>query len=134
MAEKTIAVTNDNTALGAQAPSTREPGRYVAPLVDIFETPEGLTLLADLPGVTAESIKVNLENNILTIEATPEAEQKLGEMLSREFEVLPFYRAFELNGDIDQDKITAELKNGVLTLKLPKSEAARPRQIPVAVK
>ena len=130
MAEQTVA------APEAQKPpmteSTRHHERYVAPPVDIYETRDGLVVLADLPGVAKEALDVRVDHNMLTIRgharhAVP------GEVTYREYELVNFFRQFELSDTVDQSRITADLKCGVLTLQLPKAEQAKPRQIEVRV-
>lgn len=128
MAESTVATPE------VQKPSTTEPThhqeRYVAPPVDIYETQEGLVVLADLPGVAQEALDVRVEQNRLTIRG--QARHGVpGEAVSREYALVNFFRQFELTENVDQSQITAELKNGVLTLTLPKAEEAKPRQIVV---
>ncbi len=109
---------------------TRQEERYAIPPVDIYEKEDGLTVLADLPGVTSEGLSVNVENGILTIEGKVER-QAAKDMISREFDLTSFYRQFRISETIDTEKIKATLKNGVLTLLLPKVEKAKPRQIPI---
>jgi HSP20 family molecular chaperone IbpA len=111
---------------------TRSQERYVAPPVDIYETSEGLVVLADLPGVAKEALDVRVENSLLTIRAKA-AHTARGEPVYREYELANFFRQFELNEKVDQQNISAELKNGVLTLNLPKAEEAKPRRIDVRV-
>jgi HSP20 family molecular chaperone IbpA len=128
MAEQTVA------APEAQKPpmteSTRNHERYVAPPVDIYETRDGLVVLADLPGVAKEALDVRVDHNMLTIRgharhAVP------GEVTYREYELVNFFRQFELSEKVDQSQISAELKRGVLTLHWPKAQEAKPRQIEV---
>jgi HSP20 family protein len=131
MAEKTVATPN-----GQQAVQTTEGTRtrewYIAPAVDIYEMPEELVVLADLPGVSGENVNVRVDNNILTIQGYSR-HMVPGEPMYREYALAHFFRQFELTERIDPAKISAELKHGVLTLHLPKAEAAKPRQIAVAV-
>lgn len=131
MAEKTIP-----TAREEKTPSSREVTRsrerYIAPPVDIYETKEGLGLIADLPGVSKERLDVRVENSILTIQGS--ASHKIpGDSVYREYELVNFFRQFELGEKVDQGRITADLKHGVLTLTLPKAEEAKPRRIEVKV-
>jgi HSP20 family protein len=131
MAEKTVAA-----ASGKQVPTgremTRAQERYIQPPVDIYETPEGLVLLADMPGVAPSDLEVRLEENILTIKG--KAKHAIDkEPTYREFELVNFFRQFELSEHVDQEKIAARLNNGVLMLQLPRAEKAKPRQIPVQV-
>jgi HSP20 family protein len=133
MAEKTVATTSGRpAATAAGREKTRDQERYIQPPVDIYEMPEGLVLLADLPGVAPGALNVRLEDSILTIQA--KAQHAIAaEPIYREFELVNFFRQFELSDQVDQGKITARLNNGVLTLELPKAEKAKPRQIAVQV-
>jgi HSP20 family protein len=130
MAEKTVARTEETAPVVAE--ETRTTERHMTPAVDIYETAEGLVLMADLPGVDQENLEIGLDNNILTIRGVSRPAAP-GELVSREYELVPFFRRFELGEKIDQAKITAELKHGVLTLQLPKAEAARARRIHIQV-
>jgi HSP20 family molecular chaperone IbpA len=106
--------------------------RYIQPPADIYETEEGLALLADLPGVSPNDLKIRLEENILTIQATAKHLVE-SEPIYREFELYNFFRQFELSEEVDQEKITAELNHGCLKLLLPRAEKAKPREIQVRV-
>jgi HSP20 family protein len=130
MAEKTVATAEVQQPTTTE--STRHQERYVAPPVDIYETPDGLVVLADLPGVAKEALDVRVDNNVLTLRG--QARHAVpGEVTYREYELVNFFRQFELNEKVDQQRITADLKCGVLTLNLPKAEEAKPRQIEVRV-
>ena len=131
MAEKTVATTSGKPAQ-TEKEITRAQERYVQPPVDIYEKPDGLVLLADLPGVEPNDLCVKLEDNILTIQATPK-HRITAEPIYREFELVNFFRQFELSDQVEQGKISARLNHGVLTLELPKAEKAKPRQISVQV-
>ena len=131
MAEKTVATTSGPQMTTARE-GTRAQERYVQPPVDIYETPEGLVLLADLPGVAPSDLEMRLENNILTIQGKAK-HVLMGEPIYREYELVNFFRQFELSEIVDQEKITAGLKHGVLTLQLARAEKAKPRQIAVQV-
>lgn len=88
--------------------------------------------MADMPGVTAEKLNVNLHDNVLTIDGEAEKLEGKGEVeIFREFETGRYFRQFTLSHDIDQSKIEAELKDGVLKLILPKVETKVPRKIEV---
>jgi HSP20 family protein len=110
--------------------STRGWERYLRPPVDIYETPDELVLVADMPGVSSENLEVHVDDGVLTLRGKA-AHAAPGEPIFREFELANFFRQFELGIGIDAAKVQAELKNGVLKLHLPKSEEAKPRQIPV---
>jgi len=115
----------------APAEQTR-PGLVFTPNVDIFETDSKITLLADLPGVTAERLTIDLRENMLTLIGEVEAANSTGEKkIFVEYETGKYYRQFTLSSVIDQSKIDAQLKDGVLTLQLPKIEKATPRKIEV---
>jgi len=106
-------------------------GIYYTPRVDILETENELTLFADVPGVKPDAVDVRFENGELILHARCSPRHEGANYLAREYGVGNFYRAFTISQDIDTDKITAELKNGVLTLHLPKSEAVKPRRITI---
>jgi len=126
--ERTVPETGQVTS--DRRESTRQEERYAMPPVDIYEKEDSLTVLADLPGVTSEGMLVNVENGILTIEGKVEGGAD-EDIISREFDLTSFYRQFRISETIDTGKIRAALKNGVLTLTLPKVEKAKPRKIPV---
>jgi HSP20 family protein len=130
MAEHTVAA--PEVQQSTMAERTRHHERYVAPPVDIYETREGLVVLADLPGVAKEALEVRVENNMLTIRGHARHGVP-GEVTYREYELVNFFRQFELSEKVDQGRITADLQCGVLTLHLPKAAEAKPRQIEVRV-
>ena len=103
---------------------------WVAPLVDVYENEEEVLLVADVPGVTKNSLQVHLDKDQLTIEGRVE-ETAGGNLLGREYQSVDYRRVFSLPGGIDHTKINADLRQGVLYLHLPKSEALKPRQIEV---
>jgi len=96
----------------------------------VYENADELLVVADLPGITKEALNVNLDKNELRISAR-RAPPTDGKYLGVEYGDDDFSRRFALPGGIDESKISAELKDGVLWLHLPKSEALKPRQIPV---
>ena len=109
-----------------------KPGIVFTPSVDIFETDRELTLLADLPGVKAENLTIDLRENILTLTGEVEPFESANENdILIEYETGKYYRQFSLSNVIDQSKINANLKDGVLRLTLPKVEEAKPRKIEV---
>jgi HSP20 family protein len=133
MTEKTAALTTDKRSMetkGEKSLATRDDTLYIAPPVDIFETDDALTVVADLPGVDKDAVDIRVEDSILTIKGranySPQAE-----MLRQEFSLQGYYRQFQLSDEVDQDRISAECKNGVLTIMLPKAERSKPRQIKV---
>ena len=109
-----------------------KPGMVFTPSVDIFETDRELTLLADLPGVKAENLTIDLRENILTLTGEVEPFESDNEKdILVEYETGKYYRQFSLSNVIDQSKINANLTDGVLRLTLPKVEEAKPRKIEV---
>ena len=122
-------VKNQETA-SVQREETRSAGRVLFPAVDIFELEDSLTLVADMPGVDKEGLDINLEKGVLTINGKVELEER-GNQILREFSPANYYRQFKLTEHIDADKSQAELKNGVLTLTIPKAESAKPRKIEI---
>jgi len=131
MAEKTVAM-SDNQEMEIRPEGTRTRERYVTPPVDIYEMPDGLVVTADVPGVTREQLDVRVDNHILTIRGQADR-VPAAEPTYREYELVNYFRQFELSDKVDESKITADLQHGVLTLTLPKAEEAKPRQIEVAV-
>lgn len=98
--------------------------------MDILETADELVLFADLPGVKEGDVDIRFESGELTLHARRQASKMTGTIVW-ENEVGDFFRAFRISEQIDAGKIWAELKNGVLTLHLPKVETAKPRRITV---
>jgi len=131
MAEKTVATT-DNQEVATQPEGTRTRERYVTPPVDIYEMPDGLVVTADIPGVTHDHLDVRVDNNVLILRAQAD-HTSAAEPTYREYQLVNYFRQFELSDKVDQDKISADLKHGVLTLMIPKAEEAKPRKIAVAV-
>ena len=109
------------------------PGAVFSPNVDIYENDQAITLLADLPGVSTEDLEIDLRDSVLTLSGDVHPFESEGEQyLIAEYGVGRFYRQFTLSEVIDQERIDAKLKDGVLTLTLPKVEKATPRTITVA--
>jgi HSP20 family protein len=134
MAEQTVPQPQPQTQPAGEAGAGREHTRaaesYVPPPVDIFEDEQGLVVLADLPGVTPDGLDVSVERGILTIQARA-GHLAPGHPLHREYELRGFYRQFQLSDEVDTAKISAELKHGVLTLRLPRVQRAQPQRIQV---
>lgn len=117
----------------ALAEATR-PGPVFKPAVDILETADRITVLADMPGVRAENLKIDLREGVLTLSATVSPPESARESdVLREYPWGSFFRQFTLSDAIDQSRIEAGLVDGVLRLDLPKAERAKPRQITVKV-
>lgn len=121
----------EKAEVSTPAEQTR-PGPAFTPAVDIFETDEEITLLADMPGVKAGDLNIDLRDSVLTLDGdarSPEGDDEVD--IIREYRTGKYYRQFTLSQVIDQAKIDAELKEGVLRLRLPKVEAATPRKIAI---
>ena len=111
---------------------TRAEGLYM-PNVDIIEKRDELLLLADVPGAQARDIGIDYDKGVLTINARvePRVNEATAKFLVREYGVGDFHRCFHIGEGIDPARIVAEVKDGVLTLHLPKAESAKPRKIQV---
>ena len=121
----------DAPGSGARPEQTR-PGPVFLPAVDIFESDRSITVLADMPGVKAEDLSIDLRESVLTLNGAVKRPRKTGETdVLREFATGTFFRQFNLSEAVDQSKIDAKLVDGVLRLELPKVERAQPRQITV---
>jgi HSP20 family molecular chaperone IbpA len=133
MAENTVDRPNvPKVTEGQRLPQTRESYRYLSPAVDIYETDDGLVVVADIPGVDKDNLHIEVEDSVLTIHGKIALSPRTN-LVSREYELLEYYRQFTLGDKVEQSKITANLKDGVLTLTLPKAEHAKPKQIQVKV-
>ena len=130
MANQAIALPKNGNHTEVGRPEVTR-GVWYTPRVDIRETEEELTLFADLPGAKSEDVDVRFENGELCLQARCPARQQGTSYLLSEYGVGDFYRAFSIDQDINPDKIAAELKNGVLTVHLLKSEAVKPRKIAI---
>jgi HSP20 family protein len=116
----------------AKAQEQTRPGRYYVPDVNIYEFDDSLKLWADMPGVKEKDVNVTLKDGVLTIVGQVATDMYAGlKPMYTEYNVGNYYREFSLNENIDESKIKATLRNGVLELELPKTEKARPRQIEV---
>ena len=120
----------------AQVPERVErirASRVFSPQVDIVEKKEEIVVTADMPGVDEKSVDINLENNILTIFGAVEEDNLLTkhQAYHAEYGIGDYERVFTLSGEINRDRIQATVKNGVLTVILPKAEAAKSRRIAV---
>jgi HSP20 family protein len=132
MTEKEIQFRDKQEVQGLGEPT--KTGITFVPAVDIYETEEALTLLADMPGVSPEGIRIDLKDNQLTVSGEVfESAGNQERVLLKEYETGNYIRQFALGEVIDQSKITAQLNNGVLTLVLPKVEKAKPRRIEIKV-
>jgi HSP20 family molecular chaperone IbpA len=115
-----------------KAQEATRPTRAFLPNADIFETEEALTVVLEMPGVDRDNINVSVENGLLTIEGRINFSKYEGlEPVYSEYNIGPFRRTFRISSRIDQDKIRAEMRDGVITLVLPKAEEAKTRRIEV---
>jgi len=113
-------------------PEQTHPGPIYTPAVDIYENDDCISLLADMPGVKAQDLKIDLRENVLTLSGHVETPESPGEAnVLREYSSGTYFRQFTLSEMINQAKIDAKLTDGVLHLELPKLERAKPRQITV---
>ena len=108
------------------------PARYYAPNTDIYETDDALTLVMEMPGVEKKDVNVNLESDVLRVEGQIDfSKYEALEPVYAEYNVGHYARAFTLSDKIDQNGISAELEDGVLTLTLKKAKEAVPRRITI---
>jgi HSP20 family protein len=109
------------------------PVRMFLPTTDIYETDQALTVVMEMPGVDKEKVEINVEDGVLTVEGGIESGKYQDlQPVYTEYNIGNFRRSFDLSNSVDQDKIRADMKDGVLTLTLPKAEQAKPRKIAVA--
>ncbi|HYF48184.1 MAG TPA: Hsp20/alpha crystallin family protein [Planctomycetota bacterium] len=125
----------DNTALQNREAETmpqQAPRRMFMPRADVYETPDAIVVVADLPGVDENHIDITLENDVLTIHGRVEPLAPAGHKLAyAEYGEGDYHREFQISNEIDRDAIQAAVKNGVLKLTLPKAGPAKTRKITV---
>lgn len=125
---------NDKAVKVEAARAAAQPTEaYMKPLVDVYETPAEVVMVAELPGAARDDISIQVDRGMLTLQARSRAGEP-GEGFSASyigFESGKFYRAFALSDEIDRDKISAEADMGLLTLRLPKAESAKSRKIEI---
>jgi HSP20 family protein len=108
------------------------PGRYYLPYADIYETDEALSVVMEMPGVEKQNLDIALENDVLRVDARIDFSKYEGmEPVYTEYNIGHYSRSFTLSKKIDQDGISAQLDDGVLTLTLPKAQEAQPRRISI---
>ena len=128
----TTELQNPETKQEEQGTEPTRSGMVYRPAVDIAENKDELLIVADLPGAKSDSIDIDFEDGVLTIQAkVPPRETHVARMLMREYGVGDFHRTFRVSEQIDSTRIHAEYADGVLTVHLPRSEAAKPRKIEV---
>ena len=109
------------------------PVRDFLPPTDIFETDQALTVVLEMPGVSKESVEVGVDNDVITIPGRIDSSKYEGlQPLYTEYNIGNYSRSFQISSKIEQEGIKAELKDGVMTLVLPKAEKALPRRISVS--
>jgi HSP20 family protein len=122
-------------AQSVMRPSREEMVRHerpeFSPAVDVFDRDEEIVLVADMPGVAGDAVDIQLDKGVLTIRGRVQPFPSLGAMVFQEYQLGDFVRTFTVTEDVDPAGISAELKNGVLTLRLPKSAERKPRKITV---
>jgi HSP20 family molecular chaperone IbpA len=128
---------NESNDVVRQQSKTVEPGRSertMRPPVDIFEDSTGITVQADMPGVSKDRLEVHIENDTLSIDGTADIAMPEGmEALYADIRSTHYQRSFSLSRELDGDKVNATLKDGVLILRIPKREQYQPRKIEVRV-
>jgi HSP20 family molecular chaperone IbpA len=108
------------------------PARTFVPNTDIFETEQSLSLIVEMPGVDKNKVDVSVEDGVLTIQGQLDFSKYEGmQPVYTEYNIGHYRRSFSLSNKIDQGRISAEIKDGVLSLELPKAEEAKPRRIAV---
>jgi len=108
------------------------PARTFVPTADIFETEAALTVVMEMPGVDRSNVDISVEDGVLTVQGRLDFSKYEGmQPVYTEYNIGHYRRSFSLSNKINQDKIGAEMKDGVLTLSMPKAEEAKPRRIAV---
>ncbi len=120
----------------AKSTSSRKstvPARTFVPTADIFETEPALTLVLEMPGVDKSHVDVSIEDGVLTVQGRLDFSKYEGlQPVYTEYNIGHYRRSFSLSNKIDQNKISAEMADGVLTLVLPKAEQAKARRISIS--
>lgn len=130
MAEKEMQA-REKMEMKSPAEGTRDVPMFI-PAVDIYESEDALVLVADMPGVGSDNVSIDIRDNQLTLRGTIQLEPGDKErLLLQEYGVGDYFREFALGRTIDQAKIEASMKDGVLTLTLPKADIVKPRKITV---
>jgi HSP20 family protein len=125
-------MTGENIEIRPAVRREQASGWSYRPRIDILEDADGYTVLADMPGAAAQDIRVDCESRSLMIHAAVQPRQvREGEYFAQEYGVGDFDRELGLPDDVDADRIEAEYEHGVLEIRLPRSESAKPRRITV---
>ncbi len=126
-----VATTPTKDRVDMARPESTRGGAFFTPRVDIYETDKDLTLFAEMPGVRPEDVNLRYENGELLLHGGVQPRQGNRTLLLQEYEEGDFYRTFAIHESINAGGISAECKNGMVTVHLPKVEAVQPRQITV---
>ncbi|MFH1943643.1 MAG: Hsp20/alpha crystallin family protein [bacterium] len=123
-------------AFFTRSPEKAEEGSLLwTPLVDIVETDEEITVMAEIPGMRKEDVKISIQDNILTLKGEKkqekESNKKNSHRMERSYGV--FEKSFSLPSSIQTDKVKASYKDGILTIHLPKAQEAKPKEIDISV-
>lgn len=111
---------------------TTIPARIFVPLADVYEADNDLRVILEMPGVEKSNVDIRVEDGVLSVEGRLDLAKYQGlQPLYTEYNIGHYSRSFRLSSKIDQNKIAAEMKDGVLSLKLPKVEEAKPRTIQI---
>ena len=131
--QQPVASATPDLTPSAESQANAGPRLLFNPPIDIYETPDGLVLYADLPGVTAEGLDLQVQDNKLTLfgrisrtDAMPNS------VIHQEYQLGDFLRSFILSDEVDHERIQAKLTNGVLRVDLPRAARAKPRRIEVS--
>ena len=132
MAEKQEVRVQEKREVEKEQESTR-PMRAFMPTADVFETEDALTISLEMPGVSKDNVDVGIENGLLTVEGRIDFGKYEGlQPVYSEYNVGPYRRSFRISSRIDQERISAEMRDGIVTLVLPKAEETKPRRIKVS--
>ena len=134
MNETKNVVTPESKQAAQQAEAARKIERAIRPPVDIFEDSTGITVQADMPGVSRDRLEIQIDNDTLSIDGRADIPMPEGmQPIYADVRYTRYQRSFSLSRELDGDKADASLHNGVLTLRIPKREQYQPRKIEVHV-
>jgi HSP20 family molecular chaperone IbpA len=132
MADKRELEVQQKREVDVSRESTR-PTRAFIPSADIYESEDALTVVLEMPGVSKDNVEVNIEDGVLTVEGRIDFAKYEGlQPMYSEYNVGPYRRSFQISNQVDHSKIAAQMRDGVMTLALPKVEMAKPRRIEVS--
>jgi HSP20 family protein len=132
MTQNDQSVTKRADAARSVQTDARQQQEILTPSADIVETPESFVLMLDMPGVAKDSLSVSMDQNLLKVKGTVEAQPATGgELLFREMRATGYDRTFNIGEGVDRNRIDAAYEHGVLTVTLPKREEMKPREITI---